>query len=276
MTYDAFNEYERTMWEQRAAGYADSFEVLTTITVEPLLDTVGAAHGTAVLDIGTGPGFVAAAAVARGATVDGVDVADAMVALASARVPGARFRRGSAEALPFGDGTFDAVVGNFVLLHLGYPERAAAEARRVLRPGGRCAFTVWEPAAENRAIGVFHDAIARAGVETLAAPVAAAPKFEALADRDAFRALLTGAGFVDARVEPYRSTLRVDPDAWWTSTLRSTPRTGALIERQTDAVQARIRAEYDALVAPYADGNDAATVQLPVAAVLASAVAPSA
>ena len=73
------------------------------------------------------------------------------------------------------------------------------------------------------------------------------------------------------RVEPYRSTLRVDPDAWWRSTLRSTPRTGALIERQTDAVQARIRAEYDAIVAGYAEGS---VVALPVAAVLASATAP--
>jgi len=275
MTYDAFNEYERTMWEQRAAGYADSFEVLTTITVEPLLDAVGATRDTALLDIGTGPGFVAAAAVARGASVDGLDVAEAMVALASARVPEARFRAGSAEAMPFADGTFDAVVGNFVLLHVGYPDRAIAETRRVLRPGGRCAFTVWEPAAENRAIGVFHDAIARAGVEAVSAPVADAPGFEALADRDAFTELLTNAGLVDARVEPFRSTLRVDPDTWWTSTLRSTPRTGALIERQTDAVRARIRAEYDALVAPYA-GGDGPEAQLPVAAVLASAVAPSA
>jgi SAM-dependent methyltransferase len=275
MTYDAFNEYERTMWEQRAAGYADSFETLTALTIEPLLDAVGATRGTDLLDVGTGPGFVAAAAVARGAHVVGVDVADSMIELALRRVPEGRFGRGSAEKLPEPDASFDAVVGNFVMLHLGYPDRAAAEARRVLRVGGRCAFTVWEPADTNRAIGVFHEAIARAGVTPAqaAGPVPEGPLFFALADGDAFTALLTNAGFVDVRVMPCRSTLRVAPGAWWESTLRSTPRTGALIERQPAAVRARIRSEYDELVAAYADG---AEVQLPVAAVLASAVAPTA
>jgi ubiquinone/menaquinone biosynthesis C-methylase UbiE len=53
------------------------------------------------------------------------------------------FRKGNAEVLPFADESFDAVVGNFVTLHLGRPERAAAEFARVLGAGGRLALTVW-------------------------------------------------------------------------------------------------------------------------------------
>jgi SAM-dependent methyltransferase len=270
MTYDAFNEYERSMWEQRADRYALSFETLTALTIEPLLDAVGAAAGTALLDVGTGPGFVATAAVVRGATVTGIDVADAMIELASRRVPGATFRQGSAEALPCDDRELDAVVGNFVLLHLGHPERALLESRRVLRPGGRCAFTVWQPPSENRAIGVFHDAVAAAGV-TPPGDIPTGPPMFALGDGDSFGAALTDAGFDDVAVAAYTSVLRVDPDRWWHATLDSTPRTGALIVRQTQAVQARIRAEYLDLAEAYRDGD---AIALPVAALLGSATAP--
>jgi SAM-dependent methyltransferase len=52
-------------------------------------------------------------------------------------------RAGDAHALPFDDGSFDAVTFGFCLHHIPDPERALAEARRVLRRGGRLAFSVW-------------------------------------------------------------------------------------------------------------------------------------
>jgi Methylase involved in ubiquinone/menaquinone biosynthesis len=268
--FDDFNEFERSMWEQRATDYADGFEAVTALTIEALLDAAGTRAGTDLLDVGTGPGFVAAAAVARGANVTGIDVADSMVELAQARVPAGRFRRASAEALPLPDDAFDAVVGNFVLLHLGHPDLGVAEARRVLRGGGRCAFTVWEPAALNRSIGVFHEAVERAGVESPADVPLGPPMFR-FGDHDTFAGLLREAGFHSITVEQCTGALRIDPGDWWESVLRSTPRTGSLIARQTPQVQAAIRGHYEELVAPYASG---AEVVLPVAAVLASGVAP--
>src|SRR5205809_6238429 len=56
--------------------------------------------------------------------------------------PEIEFREGDAEALPFPEASFDAVVMNFGMLHLAHPERAVAEAFRVLSAGGRFAFTV--------------------------------------------------------------------------------------------------------------------------------------
>ena len=155
-----------------------------------------------------------------------------MVEIAQARVPTGRFRRASAEELPLPDGSFDAVVGNFVLLHLGHPDRAAAEARRVLRRGGRCAFTVWDSATVNRALGVFHDAVERAGVKP-PADVPTGPPMFSLGESGAFEALLRDAGFEAITVAPCTGELRVDPAVWWEATLTSTPRTGSLISRQT-------------------------------------------
>jgi SAM-dependent methyltransferase len=163
------------------------------------------------------------------------------------------------------------VVANFVLLHLGHPERAAAEARRVLRGGGRVAFTVWDQASVNRALGVFYEAIERAGVAPPDDMPSGPPMF-GLGDNDAFAALLRGAGFESVSVNSCSGTLRVAPGEWWETTLRSTPRTGTLIGRQTPEVRAELHRHYDELVSPYADGPD---VLLPIAAVLASAVAPN-
>ena len=80
----------------------------------------------------------------RGASVVGVDGASAMIELARERQPGLDFRQADAHALPFEAAAFDAVLGNFVILHLGRPERAVAEFARVIAPGGTVALTVWD------------------------------------------------------------------------------------------------------------------------------------
>ena len=136
-------------------------------------------------------------------------------------VPSGNFRRGSAEDLPLPDAAFDAVVGNFVLLHLGHPDRAVAETRRVLRAGGRCAFSVWEKPEENPALGAFHGAVGRAGVQP-PADVPTGPSMFGFGDHDEFAALLRDAGFDAVTVAACTGALRVDPDEWWEATLRST------------------------------------------------------
>ncbi|UCF37681.1 MAG: class I SAM-dependent methyltransferase [Acidobacteriota bacterium] len=65
------------------------------------------------------------------------------------------FRAGSADALPFEDEEFDAVVGNFVLHHMARPEMVLNEAFRVLRGDGRMGFTIWEDPSKLEAFGLF-------------------------------------------------------------------------------------------------------------------------
>ena len=152
---DAFNAFEAAGWGERADGYHRFFGSLTTQVIDPLLDAAGVGAGKRVLDVASGPGYCAAAAAARGAEAVGVDVAGEMVTLARRLHPRIEFVQGSAERLPFDDSSFDAVVGNFLILHLGRPEQAAAELVRVLEPGGRLALSTWDLPERMRLLGVF-------------------------------------------------------------------------------------------------------------------------
>lgn len=98
--------------------------------------------GERVLDIGSGPGFLAedlAEATGPGGAVTGIDLSEALVARAEARNPHAwlGYRIADATALPFDDAAFDVAVSTQVAEYV--PDIAAfcAEIRRVLRPGGR-------------------------------------------------------------------------------------------------------------------------------------------
>lgn len=109
---DAFIAFKATRWDAQAAGYHDFFGQITQRFVDPLLDAAGVRPGARVLDVASGPGYVTARAAERGASVVGVDIAESMLAVARASYPELDFRLGNAEALPFPNGSFDAVVGN--------------------------------------------------------------------------------------------------------------------------------------------------------------------
>jgi ubiquinone/menaquinone biosynthesis C-methylase UbiE len=78
--------------------------------------------------------------------------------------PGLDFREANAEALPFADGCFDAVAGNFSVVHLDRPEQAVGECVRVLKATGQLALTVWDLPQRARWQGVFLDAVAAVDV----------------------------------------------------------------------------------------------------------------
>src|SRR5207244_283915 len=98
---------------------------------------------TRLLDIACGPGYTAGAAAERGAEVIGVDFSSAMLAEARKNFPRATFKSGDAEALDFEAGTFDAVTCAFGIGHFAEPDKAIGEGFRVLRPGGRYAYSWW-------------------------------------------------------------------------------------------------------------------------------------
>jgi ubiquinone/menaquinone biosynthesis C-methylase UbiE len=92
-----------------------------------------------VLDVGCGTGRLSLAlAGEQAARVWGVDVSREMLAVARARAPGLRFKQARAEALPFKDGWFEAVLF-WLVVHLLDRPAAFDEARRVLAPAGRIA-----------------------------------------------------------------------------------------------------------------------------------------
>jgi SAM-dependent methyltransferase len=103
--------------------------------ITALIDRHLCREGT-VLDIGTGPGEIAARLMTASRTVVGVDIAPEMARLA-AKVLDGRAYEADAECLPFEAGSFDGAIAVWVLNHVANPARALAEVHRVLRPGGR-------------------------------------------------------------------------------------------------------------------------------------------
>jgi SAM-dependent methyltransferase len=264
---DAFNAFEAAGWEERASGYDRMFGTMTSQVLDQLLDAASVGPGTRVLDVATGPGYVAGRAAGRGASVVGVDVASAMVELARRLHPGLDVREADAHALPFEDGAFDAVVGNFAILHLGRPEQAASEFARVLAGGGRLALTTWDLPAQAPFFGVIVGAVADAGA-TPPDGIPLGPDFFRFAAPGAFDALLADQGFGERELSTISFTTRFSsPDELWRGLLGGTVRMSALIERQPDEVRRRIREAFDRRVAEY-EGPDG--VELPVSVKLAA------
>src|SRR5829696_8161252 len=96
--------------------------------------------GERVLDVGVGPGFLAAemaGEVGADGLVAGIDVSDRVLALAKGRDAAVDLRAGSAGSIPYPDASFDAAVSTQVLEYVADVPTALAELRRVVRPGGR-------------------------------------------------------------------------------------------------------------------------------------------
>lgn len=267
----AFKAFEHDGWQAVYAGYHDAFGDLTTQAVGPLLDAVGAGPGVRLLDVATGPGYVARAAAHRGAGVVGVDFSAAMVALARRLHPGLEFAEGDAEALALPDRSFDAVVMNFGLLHLARPEQALAEACRVLRPGGRLAFTVWSKPEEAVGFRIVLRAVEAHGDLSVTLPPG--PPFFRFSDPEECHRTLTAAGFTALRVTTVPQVWRLaSADALMEAIEGSTVRTRALLWAQRPEALAAIRAAVRAAVGAYQRGR---AIELPMPAVLASAAKPT-
>jgi SAM-dependent methyltransferase len=123
---------------------------LVTVAVwETVADAAGVGDGTSLLDLGCGDGAFCAFAAAHGAAVHGIDVEPDAVARAVEAAPGADFRLGLMENLPWDDASFDVVTAFDSLQYALDPEMALIEASRVLRAGGRIAVCKWGPPDGN-------------------------------------------------------------------------------------------------------------------------------
>ncbi len=250
-----FLEFERDGWERVAGTYADTTTGVTSEIAGPLLDAARVESGVDLLDVATGPGWVAAAAAERGARSVGLDIAEAMLAGARERFPAVAFRQGMAEDLGLPDASFDAVVSAFGMPHFADHAAFAREAHRVLRPGGRLAFASWYPPANNPFFGVVVGAISKHG--DLGVPLPEGPDMFRWADQVVCDALLEGAGF--SKGTRCDVALPVVTDRGGAAIVdfvrRAAVRTRALYEAQTEAAQKAIRAGMDELMEPYRDGD---------------------
>jgi ubiquinone/menaquinone biosynthesis C-methylase UbiE len=155
-----FKDAQRKLWS------AGDYSVMARRFEDAAADLVaacGLGPGERALDVGAGNGNVALAIAASGASPEACDLTPELVAAGKARcaalgeweIP---WTVADAEALPFADGRFDAVLSVFGLVFAPRPEVAIAEAFRVARSGGTVAFTSWTPGSTAARFG---DAAAR-------------------------------------------------------------------------------------------------------------------
>ena len=128
-------------YEEISRGIADSIEhAVLRLLPQP---------GERILDLATGTGWTSRLVARRGAKVVGVDLGADLIGAARerARAEGldVEYRVADAEALPFADGDFDAVISTCGIMFASRPEAAAAELARVTRENGRIALTTWLP-----------------------------------------------------------------------------------------------------------------------------------
>ncbi|WP_262300408.1 class I SAM-dependent methyltransferase, partial [Microvirga sesbaniae] len=195
---------------EAAAEYDHAFSHVSAHFVPFLLRAARLAPRQRVLDVATGTGIAAEAAmdvIGREGSVVATDISPEMIEKARQRLgrtPGASAIVEDGQALSFPDESFDTVLCHLGLMFFPDPARGLSEFHRVLRPGGWAAASV-TTSPERSYNGTISLAVAR---HLPSAAAAIAHRFS-LGDEGRLRSLLEGAGFrdVDISTEAYRFTL---------------------------------------------------------------------
>src|SRR3712207_4845160 len=151
-TTAAAPDFATVKQRQQATWAAGDYAVVGTtlqIVGERLCEAIDLRAGARVLDVAAGNGNATLAAARRFADVTSTDYVPALLDRGKERAAAERlavaFRQADAEALPFGDGSFDAALSTFGAMFTPNQEKAAAELARVVRRGGRIGLANWTP-----------------------------------------------------------------------------------------------------------------------------------
>jgi len=166
-----------------------------------------------VLDLGTGTGVAAQVAADAGHPATGIDESMGMLAVGHRVRPGLRLAAAHVIDLPFGPGSFDAAVGNFVLAHFDRTDTALFDVMRVVRTGGRVAFSTWADGVDAYQ-QTWHELIETVVPREMLAPAykEAAPGHERFRKRGPVEEVLLKAGVRHVRTQlvKYRWTYGLD------------------------------------------------------------------
>jgi ubiquinone/menaquinone biosynthesis C-methylase UbiE len=199
----------REMWEVAAAAWgrhADRVRDWGMPVSAAMVDALALQPGQRVLELAAGPGdtgFLAAELIRPGGTLISSDGAEAMLDVARARaadtgIDNVEFKQLELEWIDLPTASVDAVLCRWGIMLTVDPEAAAQEARRVLKPGGRAAFAVWDKPERNPWATIPSRALISLGHAE--PPDPDAPGMFRLAEEGVLRGLLESAGFVDVHV----------------------------------------------------------------------------
>lgn len=144
-------EVQGRLWSREARDWADVQEVAGRALYIAVIADLKIDSGMELLDVGCGAGMFCQLAVAAGATVSGIDAAEAQLDIARERAPAATFQVGDMERLPYADDTFDVVTILNSLHYSANPVNALREAARVARPDAPIVIGVWDTYEDSEA-----------------------------------------------------------------------------------------------------------------------------
>jgi ubiquinone/menaquinone biosynthesis C-methylase UbiE len=274
-TDEYYRDYTRTTWNESAPHYDQFMAKLAPIRSD-LVTVLAPRPGESVLDIGTGlgePALSVAAAVGPSGRVTGVDLAEQMVV--AARRLAAEKKMGNVEfltmdssALELPARSFDAVVSNFGFQIFTDPDKAAAEALRVLKPGGRIAVSIWGTGDRTPFLDVLIAPMLKHAEPDVNGYLPT--PYETGGPGEMVR-FLEGAGFRDAREERRSYMIPFDnADQYLDLILKATP-IGHSLSEEEPAVQADVLAVTRANLERWRREDG---LRLPAEAVLVTARAP--
>jgi ubiquinone/menaquinone biosynthesis C-methylase UbiE len=233
------------------AAYERMMGAWSRIAGEIFLDWLAPPAGLRWIDVGCGSGAFTELLVQRcaPAEVQGIDPSEAQLSFARARPAGriAKFHRGDALALPFGDDNFDAAVMALVIFFVPDPTKGVAEMARVVRPGGTVATYVWDMMGGGHPLELMHAEMHAMG---FAAP---RPPRSDVSGVEALRSLWMNADLdaVEVREITVQRTFADFEDFWTTSMMSATVSQTIAVMATADAelLKMRMRARLPADVA---------------------------
>jgi ubiquinone/menaquinone biosynthesis C-methylase UbiE len=254
-TDDYYREYTRTTWNASAEAYVDLMRKLEPYRTD-LVTRLDARPGERILDLGTGPGepaMMLARQVGPSGHVTGIDLSESMVAIAqrvaeARALPNVEFRVMDCAELTFPEGSFDAAVSCFGFQIFTDPEKAARDAHRTLRTGGRIAVCVWSTGDKVP----FLDAIIAPMLEH-AEPdeTGYIPTPYETGGPGEMVAFLTEAGFRDATETVVRHVLHWASEGEYLDTILKATPVGHSLSEESEAVQTEVLAKTRANLRPW-------------------------
>jgi SAM-dependent methyltransferase len=256
-------------WERRRALIDEGLAPVR----EWLVRALDPAPGDTVLELAAASGdtgLQALAAAGEGGRLIATDLTPAMVELGRRRAAevgarGVEHRVMNAERIDLPDGSVDRVVCRFGYMLMADPAAAFAGTRRVLRPGGRVAFSVWGPPDRNPWLAIGGAALRERGL--VPSPTPGEPSPFALGDEDRILGLLGAAGLTEARVEEVPVVMTYRDAADYLEIMADTSPAGGVIRGLPAGEREALVRALDGAMAPFAAGDGLAVPGVALCAV---------